>query len=568
MLRHRGSVVREIVISEQLEIRRFLSGAPVGAEPVANGSISGLVYNDLNANGVLDPEEPTASNITVYSDTNNNGKLDAGEPATVTDIFGNYTIGDLPAGTYKIRQVLRSGYMQTAPANGYGHTITLAQGENQTGWKFGFAEIIPRSSISGTVFDDANGNRVRDNGEEGLHNITVYLDLNNNGKFDYDDEPSQKTDFLGAYHMTNLAAGTYKVREVLQNGWIQTTPTNNYGWTVTVAPRQDVVGKDFGTKSNIGSISGTVFNDVNGDRIRESGEPGIMGVTVYNDANNNGKLDVGERIATTDTTGFYEFGTLPAGSYKIRELLPSGWIQTTPTNNYGWTLTVAAGQNLTGKDFGTQQITAHGVISGFTFNDNNVNGTFDAGDTTTSGKIVFLDTDNDGALDSGEPSAVTDANGNFSFTGLATPGTYHLRRIFPAGYTYSTGPFDVTLTFGGESTGWAIGSQPISSAKRGSISGFAFNDTNQNGLYDSGEQKTSGKTVFLDSNNNGKLDTGETSFVTDSTGAYLFTDLLPGAYRVRRIFPSGYTYSTQPIDVTLQDEQAIVDLAIGSKKIA
>jgi hypothetical protein len=100
----------------------------------------------------------------------------------------------------------------------------------------------------------------------------------------------------------------------------------------------------------------------------------------------------------------------------------------------------------------------------------------------------------------------------------------------------------------------------------GSISGFTFNDTNVNGKYDSGETKTGGKTVFLDTNNNGKLDAGELSDVTDSSGDYSFTGLSTGTYHVRRIFPSGYTYSTPLADVTVTSATtAFSNIAIGSK---
>ncbi|HTL31050.1 MAG TPA: SdrD B-like domain-containing protein [Tepidisphaeraceae bacterium] len=99
------------------------------------------------------------------------------------------------------------------------------------------------------------------------------------------------------------------------------------------------------------------------------------------------------------------------------------------------------------------------TISGFTFNDNNINGKYDSGETKTSGKTVFLDDNNNGVLDSGEDSAVTDSSGSFSFTGLDT-GTYHVRRVFPSGYTYSTAPIDLTITSAGQTfSNIAIGSK-------------------------------------------------------------------------------------------------------------
>ncbi|MDB5324813.1 MAG: hypothetical protein JWM57_382, partial [Phycisphaerales bacterium] len=97
------------------------------------------------------------------------------------------------------------------------------------------------------------------------------------------------------------------------------------------------------------------------------------------------------------------------------------------------------------------------TISGFTFNDSNRNGVFDGSDSKASGKTVFLDTDNDGVLDAGEKSTVTDAGGAFRFSGLGA-GMYHVRRVFPNGYVPSTTPIDLTLTGGQTVSGLSIGS--------------------------------------------------------------------------------------------------------------
>jgi glucose/arabinose dehydrogenase len=212
-----------------------------------------------------------------------------------------------------------------------------------------------------------------------------------------------------------------------------------------------------------------------------------------------------------------------------------------------------------------------GSLAGFCFNDTNVNGAYDAGETKTGGKTVFLDGNNNGKLDAGERSMVTDAGGNFSFANLLA-GTYHVRRVFPSGYTYSTAAIDITLGDGQIVTNLAIGSKPTTAQpppppSTGTISGFAFNDTNKNGKYDTGEQKTSGKTIFLDTNNNGKLDAGEKSIVTNSSGAFSFTGLIAGTYHVRRVFPSGYTYSTSLVDIVLSAGQTFSNVAIGSKPI-
>src|SRR5439155_24326301 len=67
-----------------------------------------------------------------------------------------------------------------------------------------------------------------------------------------------------------------------------------------------------------------------------------------------------------------------------------------------------------------------GTIGGAIFNDLNGNGAQDAGETGLAGQTAFIDSDNSGTLNAGEPSTLTDANGQFLFPAL-TPGAYVVR---------------------------------------------------------------------------------------------------------------------------------------------
>jgi hypothetical protein len=96
------------------------------------GAIFGRVFNDLNGNGVFDPSntnpETVLPNATVYLDTNNNGVLDPGEPTATTDANGGFEFNHLAAGSYVVRQLLASGWTQTAPSGNAGLTVNLAGG--------------------------------------------------------------------------------------------------------------------------------------------------------------------------------------------------------------------------------------------------------------------------------------------------------------------------------------------------------------------------------------------------------------------------------------------------------
>src|SRR5262249_41674858 len=68
----------------------------------------------------------------------------------------------------------------------------------------------------------------------------------------------------------------------------------------------------------------------------------------------------------------------------------------------------------------------------------------------------------------------------------------------------------------------------------GVISGFAFADTNNNGVFNSGEPTLPGLTLTL----TGKTSQGtpvSTTATTDATGAYNFANVLPGTYGISSI---------------------------------
>jgi Ca2+-binding RTX toxin-like protein len=115
---------------------------------------------------------------------------------------------------------------------------------------------------------------------------------------------------------------------------------------------EDFVDDDFMDILHNASISGFVYNDLNGDGVAENGEPGLDGRIVYLDTNNNNSLDSGEK-STVTAGGGYSFGGLAAGTYVIRQILPSGWSQTEPVGGAGITVTLTNGQSLSVEDFGS-----------------------------------------------------------------------------------------------------------------------------------------------------------------------------------------------------------------------
>ncbi|MCG8652401.1 MAG: hypothetical protein MI861_21350, partial [Pirellulales bacterium] len=73
-------------------------------------------------------------------------------------------------------------------------------------------------------------------------------------------------------------------------------PAVDQSHRVTVADGEILAGLNFGNQPTLGEVSGTKFNDLDGDGVRDADEPPLEGVTIYLDANDNGVLDAGTTI--------------------------------------------------------------------------------------------------------------------------------------------------------------------------------------------------------------------------------------------------------------------------------
>ncbi|MHB8974950.1 MAG: SdrD B-like domain-containing protein [Pirellulaceae bacterium] len=80
----------------------------------------------------------------------------------------------------------------------------------------------------------------------------------------------------------------------------------------------------------LATISGAVLNDLNANGLKDGGELGQSGWTVYLDADGNGQLGTGETSAMTAGDGSYSFNGLAAGTYTVAEVLQLGWQRTSP----------------------------------------------------------------------------------------------------------------------------------------------------------------------------------------------------------------------------------------------
>ena len=176
-----------------------------------------------------------------------------------------------------------------------------------------------------------------------------------------------------------------------------------------------------------GSISGVVETGTN--RL-------LSGQHVWADLNNDGSWQPGEPAATTDANGAYTISTLFGGVQHVRVFVPLGQQAVTPATGEQ-DVTLTNGQAATGVNF--IETTSSASIFG------NVSTVANA---PLAGEHLWIDTNNDGAYEPGELTAISDSSGNYSISGLVA-GTYHVRLYAPPGQTVSTpagGHQDVTLT--------------------------------------------------------------------------------------------------------------------------
>ncbi len=435
------------LVSSDGGFEEFAVADVAGIDP--EGTISGRVFEDFNGDG--DDEagaDPNLDNVTVklFLD-DGDGVFEANEGAfdptkdslvtTTTSVNGSYSFGDVLAGDYFVRQVTPKDLIQTTTDPSL---ITIGSNTTVTGVDFGNVEEF--GSISGQKFEDTDGDGVKDVGEAGLAGWTIFIDSDNDGVKDAG-ETSTTTDSSGNYSFTDLTVGNYTIREVQQSGWEQTTTNPS---AINITSGTDTTGVDFGN-FQLGSISGQKFEDSDGDGVKDVGEAGLAGWTIFIDSDNDGVKDAGETSTVTDSNGDYSFDNLSAGNYTIREVQQIGWQQTT-TNPSDINITTS-GTNATGVDFGNFQL---GSISGQKFEDSDGDGVKDVGEAGLAGWTIFIDSDNDGVKDAGETSTTTDSSGNYSFTDL-TAGNYTIREVQQTGWVQkTTNPAPITIASGTAAT--------------------------------------------------------------------------------------------------------------------
>ncbi len=418
--------------------------------------------------------------------------------SVVTGFFGPgaHTLGPvtIPNSFYQIDFVCGSVITTLGPESTNPNNFYHAQNRFISGDNGGVNPVgSPELQITGTVFADANDDGIQETGDTGLAGVTVTL---------------TGTDAYGnsvSYSTTTNSSGVYTFAGMpfSNSSGYTVTPSVPTGYTAGIATAGKVNGSSDGSASSspesvgsismlnnsqtngvnynfgmvkpVGSISGEVYNDVNGDGKLENGDTGLAGVTVtlYN---SNGVV----ASTTTNSSGMYSFSNLAPGTYKVVETILNNYLGTgSDVGTVGGTgdgtsvsattigsIALSSGQSGINYNFGEDQANCN--ISGKVFCDNQNN--CNSNQAGLGGVTVTCYNSSGTAV----CSTTSNSSGGYSFTNLA-PGTYCVVQTVLGGYN---------------ATGCDIGSAGGNSPSNCKIAGIVASGGGSCTGYDFGQRRS------------------------------------------------------------------------------
>ncbi|MBW6441420.1 hypothetical protein K0B04_00735 [Patescibacteria group bacterium] len=350
------------------------------------GSISGMKFEDVDGDGNYDIPEGDIGlgGWTIkLSGTDMGGQIVSSTAITAGD--GSFNFIDLLPGEYTVCENLQLGWIQTWPSNGahdcgdgtYGHRVVLGAGDvvpNRLIGNFKLGEITACKYVDYT----GDGN-YQPHEDVALKNINFNLYKSGEG---WEYVMSNETGANGCVKFPNLEAGQYKLEEDYTDpdldGYYPTDGVTEYD-DIWIYSGSDETRRFLNAKFR--TISGTKFNDLNGNGVQDVGELGLKGWTIYIEGNTNGQFDPGEIYTVTDQDGYYEFTGLVSDSYRVAEHMSlaqinDGWVQTLPEAGY-YDIDLHIEITSFDNDFGNVQLTD---VHGYKWDDQNGNGYRDCND--------------------------------------------------------------------------------------------------------------------------------------------------------------------------------------------
>ena len=585
---------------------------------VKPASLGDYVWYDANKNGIQDADEYGVAGVRVtlvdslhrpVVDANGNTVAAVTTDANGKYIFENllpnpermlaqngndsYTVWFTPPADYT-GTISNAGTDADIDSNGPTPTVTLAQGQKDMSIDFG---LISNGYIGDTIFwdvDNSGGFNPTEH-DRPLAGVTVTLTFKTPAGVEK--TLTTVTDEYGKYSFKDLAPGDYVVtvdRASLTAACpVCTAQTHAPSGNLTPSENQTLslsskVTLSHGKMSNdsqdwafTGPANTAIVKTITDPAAEPAGgfTPGTTvtyTITLTNEGPNpatgviaQDKLPTGVTFVSSTGDGDYDAAT---GKWDLRDEV----IEKGATRTLRITVTIdasAAGSVVTNtatiekqdqigdkKPDNTSSVplTAGYTIAGKLYNDADASFSSSDSEAPYAGvTVALLKKDGTPVLDKdGNPvTAVTDAQGKYSFNGLPL-GEYTVSVVDPtSGPLAGTKPTeaytgrykttaDVTIA---EATGSVIDVN-FGFVKPASVGDYAWMDVNRDGLQDSDEPALPGVTVTLTYADGSAVTDASgnpvAAVTTDANGKYKFENLLPGDYKVSFQAPAGYVATT------------------------
>ncbi|MCP4168446.1 MAG: DUF11 domain-containing protein, partial [Chloroflexi bacterium] len=331
-------------------------------EVIPLGDLSGLIFWDVDADGLQETDQPQVNGLTVnlYKDTDRDGILepggDDGAPVAVTltadDLSGNpghYSFIDLVTGPYFV-EFEPTPAMKLSAANVGGDEGVDSDADPNTGLT-GLRAVLPGGSVTAVdagiyglgeigdrIWHDVNRDGLQTADEPAINGIQLELiwpgpdGVEGTG----DDislftvtEPGVTPDGQqdGTYSFPNLFEGDYRIVATQPLGSVPTFDEDgghDNTSLVSVSAGDSLTTLDFGF-TGTGGLSGFVIVDMDRSESVSARDLGIGGTTILLTGVDIYGGNV-VRETTTNSIGFYEFADLLPGNYELVELQPGEFV--------------------------------------------------------------------------------------------------------------------------------------------------------------------------------------------------------------------------------------------------
>ncbi len=249
---------------------------------------SGVVFADINGDGIFNGSDVNVPGVSVFGDVNRNGQFDAGEIVVATNINGEYALtiplnASLDSTVVNVGVIAPPSWSLSDPTEGFRPFFVSLGDSISLGTDFAITPPVGEGPGNGTsqdgyllgvVFIDASGDGIQQANETGQAGVDVFIDSNGSGSFEAGEQITS-TNVNGAFIFEGVAPGTQVVRiETEGTTFTQTFPLGDGPQVVSLAGGGTVSSILFGLFGENGGGTTTATLDF-GDL------PAAYGITLF-----------------------------------------------------------------------------------------------------------------------------------------------------------------------------------------------------------------------------------------------------------------------------------------------